>query len=478
MTAFPLALTYDDVLLVPRRSGVQSRGDVSTASRFTRALTLAAPIVAANMETVCEARMAIEMARVGGIGVIHRFLTVGAQVAEVERVKRAENLVIVNPYAIAGTASIADARAEMRLRDVSSLLVVDEAGRLAGILTTRDLVLSPAPSDRVTLHATPLDRLITAPVDTDTEAARELLHRHRLEKLPIVDGDGRATGLITMRDLVALRDRPLASKDARGRLLVGAAIGVRGDWIERSHALVAAGADALVLDIAHGHAEHAVRALEQLRSELPGTQLVAGNVATGDGARDLCLAGADAVKVGVGPGSACTTRIVAGVGVPQLTAVLDAVAACREHDVPVIADGGIREPGDVAKAIAAGAETVMVGNLLAGTDESPGVVVKRGGQKFKVYRGMASAEATRVRMAAEGAEPQEGTELTQVVPEGVEATVPYSDGAAGIVGRLVGGLRSAMSYADARSVAEFHANAQFVQITYAGLIESRPHDLH
>ena len=319
---------------------------------------------------------------------------------------------------------------------------------------------------------------MTAPVGIGLDEARELLHRHRLEKLPIVDDAGRATGLVTMRDLVAMRDRPGATKDARGRLLVAAAIGVRGDWIERSHALVAAGADALVLDIAHGHAEHAVHALEHLRSELPGVQLVAGNVATGDGARDLCLAGADAVKVGVGPGSACTTRIVAGVGVPQLTAVLDAVRACREFDVPVIADGGIREPGDVAKAIAAGAESVMVGNLLAGTDESPGTVVKRGGQKFKVYRGMASAEATLVRMAAEGVDPPEGTEFTQVVPEGVEATVPYRDAAAGIVGRLVGGLRSAMSYADARSINEFHANAQFVQITYAGLIESRPHDLH
>ncbi len=280
-----------------------------------------------------------------------------------------------------------------------------------------------------------------------------------------------------MRDLMALRERPHASKDERGQLLVAAAVGVRGDWLERSHALVAAGADALVLDIAHGHADHAVRALERLRSELPDAQLVAGNVATGEGAADLCRAGADAVKVGVGPGSACTTRVVAGVGVPQLTAVLDAVAACREHDVPVIADGGIREPGDVAKAIAAGAETVMVGNLLAGTDESPGRLVTRGGQKFKVYRGMASAEAARIRQTAEGVEPPDGTEFTQVVPEGVEAAVPYRGDAGQVVHRLIGGLRSAMSYADAHSIAEFHANARFVRITTAGLIESRPHDL-
>jgi len=279
-----------------------------------------------------------------------------------------------------------------------------------------------------------------------------------------------------MRDLMALRERPHASKDHRGQLLVAAAVGVRGDWLERSHALVAAGADALVLDIAHGHADHAVAALERLRSELPDIQLVAGNVATGEGAADLCRAGADAVKVGVGPGSACTTRVVAGVGVPQLTAVLDAVEACREHDVPVIADGGIRDPGDVAKAIAAGAETVMVGNLLAGTDESPGRLVTRGGQKFKVYRGMASAEAARVRMTAEGVEQPEGTEFA-TVPEGVEATVPHRGEAALVVHRLVGGLRSAMSYSDARSIAEFHQNARFVRITSAGLIESRPHDL-
>jgi IMP dehydrogenase len=259
--------------------------------------------------------------------------------------------------------------------------------------------------------------------------------------------------------------------------LVGAAVGVRDDYLERAQALVGAGVDALVLDIAHGHAEHAVQALRRLRSQLPDAQLVAGNVATAEGAAELCDGGADAVKVGVGPGSACTTRIVAGVGVPQLTAVLDAVAVCRQNEVPVIADGGIREPGDVAKAIAAGAETVMVGNLLAGTDESPGTIVRRGGQKMKVYRGMASAEATRVRMAAEGIEPPEGTEFTQVVPEGVEAAVPHRGAAAEIVGRLVGGLRSAMSYADARSIADFHANARFVRITSAGLIESRPHDL-
>jgi IMP dehydrogenase len=472
---FPLALTYDDVLLVPRRSGIGSRGQVDTTARFTRGLAVTSPVIAANMETVTEARMAIAMARAGGLGVVHRFLPLAQQVAEVERVKRAENLVIARPYAIAATATVAEARELMAEREVRSLLVTAADGRLDGILTTRDLVLAE-PGDTVAQHATPRDRLVTASPGVALDEARELLHRHRIEKLPLVDAQGFAAGLVTMRDLIALRERPQASKDHRGQLLVAAAIGVRGDWRERAKALVEAGADALVLDIAHGHADHAVAALEMLRGELSDVQLVAGNVATGEGADDLCRAGADAVKVGVGPGSACTTRIVAGVGVPQLTAVLDAVEACRPHDVPVIADGGIREPGDVAKAIAAGAETVMVGNLLAGTDESPGRLVTRGGQKFKVYRGMASAEAARIRLTAEGVEPPDGTEFT-TVPEGVEAAVPHRGDASQVVHRLVGGLRSAMSYSDARTIAEFHANARFVRITSAGLIESRPHDL-
>jgi IMP dehydrogenase len=421
--------------------------------------------------------MAIAMARAGGVGIIHRFLTVGDQVAMVERVKRAENLVIEAPYRVPDTATVGEARALMRLHDVSSLLLEDAEGLLAGILTPRDLLLDPPAGDPVTRHATPRERLITAPPGTDIDAARDLLHANRIEKLPLVHPDGRIAGLVTVRDLVALRERPHASKDDRGRLLVGAAVGVRGDYLDRSAALVEAGVDLLVLDIAHGHADHAVAALERIRENHAATQLVAGNVATAEGADDLCRAGAAAVPVGVGPGSVCTTRVVAGVGVPQLSAVVEAVAACRPHGVPVIADGGIRAPGDAAKAIAAGAETVMVGNMLAGTEESPGTTVTRDGRPVKVYRGMASAAAAARRMAVEGVEPPEGTEFTEVVPEGVESTVPYRGPASAVVHDLVGGLRSAMSYSDARTIPEFQEKARFVRITTAGLAESLPHGL-
>jgi IMP dehydrogenase len=469
---FPLALTYDDVLLQPRRSGVASRADVDTTARFTRSLSLAAPIVAANMETVCEDRMAIAMARAGGIGVIHRFLPIERQVGEVERVKRAEGYVIDRPWTIGPGATIGEARRVMEAHGSSGLLLVEPDGQLLGIFTHRDLAAAAGDGEPASAYATPRERLITAPVGVDLAAARRLLLGHRVEKLPVVDAEGRLHGLITLRDIHALQERPDASKDDRGRLLAAAAVGVRGDYLERAQALAAAGCDALVLDIAHGHAEHALSALEALRSALGDeAQLVAGNVATAEGADDLCRAGADAVKVGVGPGSACTTRIVAGVGVPQLTAVLDCARVAAAHGVPVIADGGVRAAGDVAKALAAGASTAMVGNLLAGTDESPGTTVTRNGGRYKVYRGMASAAAAQRRADTEG------VALTQAVPEGVEAVVPYRGEAAAIVAELVGGLRSAMSYSDSPTITAFHERARFVRITSAGLIESRPHDV-
>jgi IMP dehydrogenase len=471
----PLALSYDDVLLVPRRSSIRSRRDVDVATRFTRRLRLSVPVVSANMDTVTESEMAITMARAGGLGIIHRFLTVERQVGEVARVKRAQALVIDDPHTIGPEASMAEALSEMGRLDVTALMVVREDGLLLGILTRRDLSLQDDPALTVEALMTPRERLVTAPAGTTGEAARLILRESRLEKLPLVHPDGRLAGLITARDLRQWSERPEATKDPRGRLAVGAAIGVRGDFLERARALTDAGADVLVLDIAHGHAERAIAAVGQVREALGSdVDIVAGNVVTPEGALDLVRAGADAVKVGVGPGSVCTTRVVAGVGLPQLTAVMECAEVCAAEGIPVIADGGIRAGGDVAKAIAAGAETVMVGNLLAGTPESPGVVVVRNGQRVKVFRGMASAGAAASRPTEEG---DDDTEFIPVVPEGVEAVVPLRDSAALVVHALVGGLRSGMSYSDARTIPDLHRNARFVRITPGGLRESLPHDV-
>lgn len=467
----PLALSYDDVMLVPLRSGIRSRREVDTATRFTRRLRLSVPLVSANMDTVTESSMSIAMARVGGLGIIHRFLTVEQQAREVARVKRAEALVIEDPHTVRSDAPFDEARRIMAEHGVSGLVVVDAERRLAGMLTSRDIGM--VPDARVVSDAmTPRNRLAVGRVDTSGEEALAIMREARVEKLPLVGDDDHLAGLVTMRDLLQHAERPEATTDARGRLAVGAAIGVRGDYLERSRALVAAGADVLVLDIAHGHAEHAVRAVGAVREAIAdAVDVVAGNVATAEGARDLCLAGAAAVKVGVGPGSVCTTRIVAGVGVPQLSAVMACAEACAEHDVPVIADGGIRYPGDVAKAIGAGAESVMIGGLLAGTPESPGDVVTREGRRVKVFRGMASAPAAEARAHAED------DEFVPTVPEGVETVVPLRDPAAEIVRNLVGGLRSGMSYSNAATIAQMHANATFVRITTAGLHESHPHAL-
>jgi IMP dehydrogenase len=469
-----LGLSYDDVLLVPQRGAILSRSDIDVRSRLTRRIDLAMPVVSANMDTVTEARMAVAMARAGGIGVIHRFLSPEQQVEEVTRVKRAEALVIDDPHTLPVDATLGHAQAEMSRHGVSGLVVLEANGRVAGILTHRDMLLRDDPATPVRTLMTPRDRLVTAPPGTSAERAGELLRDNRVEKLPLVHDDGRLAGLITLRDLLQRIERPQATKDARGRLAVGAAIGVRGDFRERARALAEAGADVLVLDIAHGHTERALAAIGEVREWVGDVEIIAGNVATAEGARDLVAAGADAVKVGVGPGSVCTTRVVAGVGVPQLSAVMECAEVCARADVPVIADGGIRAGGDVAKAIGAGASTVMVGNLLAGTPEAPGVVVTRNGQRVKVFRGMASAGAAEARRAAEA---DNGTDFFPTVPEGVEAVVPLRDAAAVIVENLVGGLRSGMSYSNARTIAEMQENARFVRITPGGLKESHPHDV-
>jgi IMP dehydrogenase len=471
----PLGLTFDDVLLVPRRSDVTSRSQVDTRSKFSRRIEVAIPIVSANMDAVTESEMAIEMAREGGIGVIHRFLTVEQQVGEVRRVKRAESIVIEHPYVFTPDRTVRDAVQFMEEHGSAGLLIIDGDEELLGMVTARDLLFADDPDRPLSTVMTPRERLTTAPPGTGLEAARRILHEHRIEKLPLVDAQGRLRGLITSRDIQSRLKHPHATKDAKGRLRVGAAIGVRGDYLERAEALVTEEADALVLDVAHGHTESALRALERLRERFPDTDLVAGNVATAEGTTDLIARGADAVKVGVGPGSTCTTRIVTGAGVPQLTAIMAAAAAASGTDVPLIADGGIRNSGDMTKALAAGAQTVMLGNLLAGTGESPGALIIRNGRQYKTYRGMASLWAAAKRQALDA--PLEEDDLSQIVAEGVEATVPYRGRAADVLAQLVGGLRSGMSYCGARTIAELHQRAEFIRITPAGMRESLPHDI-
>ncbi len=474
----PLALTYDDVLLVPCRSAVTSRRDVDTSTRLTRELRLNIPIIAANMDTVTEARMARAMAREGGIGVIHRFMPIEQEAAEVQRVKRPEEAIGGRQlHTISPHRKVGDAITLMGRHNVNSLLVVGDGDRLLGIVTSRDVLFAEDTSHPIDRVMTGGDHLVTAPVGTRLEEARRILHEHRLEKLPLVDDTGHLRGLITARDVLRLTEHPNAARDAQGRLLVGAAIGAVGDFLPRAEALVAAEVDVLVVDIAHGHSEHALRATREVKRAFPHVQLIAGNVATADGVRDLADAGADAIKVGVGPGAACSTRIVAGVGVPQLTALFDCVAVADELDLPIIADGGVRTSGDLTKALAAGAATVMVGSLLAGTEESPGRTVLRNGMRYKVYRGMASEGASESRRVRESSEDVLDELAAAVVPEGVEAVVPYRGSLAEVLYQHVGGLRSGMSYLNARCLSELRRNARFVRMTDAGRAESRPHDL-
>jgi IMP dehydrogenase len=474
----PLALTYDDVLLVPCRSGVTSRRDVDTSTRLTRDLRLNIPIVSANMDTVTEARMARAMAREGGIGVIHRFMPIEQEAAEVQRVKRPEETVGGRHlHTIAPTRTLGEAIKLMGRHNVNSLLVVGENDRLLGIVTSRDVLFAEDPSQPVERIMTGGEHLVTAPVGTRLEQARRILHEHRLEKLPLVDSTGHLRGLITARDVLRLTEHPKAARDSQGRLLVGAAIGAVGDYMERAQALVEAEVDVLVVDIAHGHSEHALRATRHVKDAFPEVQLIGGNVATGEGTRDLADAGADAIKVGVGPGAACSTRVVAGVGVPQLTAVFDCVAAAAQLGLPVIADGGVRNSGDLTKALAAGAETAMVGSLLAGTEESPGRTVLRNGVRFKVYRGMASLGAVEARRQRESSEDVLDELAAAVVPEGVEAVVDYRGSVADLLYQQVGGLRSGMSYLNARTMEDLRRNARFVRMSDAGRAESKPHDL-
>jgi IMP dehydrogenase len=467
-------LTFDDVLLVPAESHVLPN-DVSTTTRFTREIELAIPIVSAAMDTVTEARMAIALAREGGIGVLHRNLSIPEQAAEVDKVKRSEAGMISEPITLPPDAPVRAALELMARYRISGVPITDAAGTLVGILTNRDLRFEGDDSQPVSALMTSRN-LVTAPIGTTLEEAEEILNRHKIEKLPVVDSDGRLRGLITVKDIQKRVEYPLATKDEQGRLRVAAAVGVGPDAMERAAALVESGADALVVDTAHGHSHGVVEMVRTLKERLD-VQLVAGNIATAEAAEALIDAGADAVKAGVGPGATCTTRVVAGVGVPQVTAIYDCMKAAEPHGVPVIADGGVTSSGDIAKALAAGADAVMTGALLAGTDESPGDVVLSHGERFKEYRGMGSLGAMKARGFSKDRYFQGDVEdVEKMVPEGIEGRIGYKGPLRHVVHQLIGGLRQAMGYCGAPTVAELK-HAQFVRITGAGLRESHPHDL-
>jgi IMP dehydrogenase len=467
-------LAFDDVLLVPAESEVLPN-DVSTRTRLTREIEVAIPVVSAAMDTVTEARLAIALARVGGIGIVHRNLSIEDQVAEVDKVKRSEAGMIVEPVTLPPEAPVAEALALMAHYRISGVPITDAGGTLVGILTNRDLRFETDTSQPVSALMTATN-LITAPVGTTLAEAEQILHRNKVEKLPVVDADGRLRGLITVKDISKRQEYPDATKDAQGRLRVGAAVGVGSDALERAEALVGAGVDVLVLDTAHGHSRGVLDMARQM-SRLD-VELAAGNVSTAEGADALIQAGVDGVKVGQGPGAACTTRVVAGVGVPQVTAVYDCARVCAAAGVPLIADGGIRNSGDVAKAIAAGADTVMLGSALAGTDEAPGEVILVQGERFKEYRGMGSLGAMKARSFSKDRYFQGDVEdVEKLVPEGIEGRVPYKGPVQAVVHQLVGGLRQSMGYCGAATIEEMKANTRFVRISSAGLQESHPHDM-
>ncbi|CAI9832629.1 MAG: IMP dehydrogenase [Nitrosopumilus sp.] len=467
-------LTFDDVLLVPKYSDISSRSQTDLGTRLSRNIRLNIPFVSANMDTVTESSMAVAMARAGGIGIIHRFLTIAEQAGEVLKVKRSGSVVIESPYTIPPDRTVGGALAYAAEKGVSGLLVAGPDGRLAGIITERDLLFA----DHAGRVADVMTRdVVTARPGVSAEEAKRLMHEHRIEKLPITDGTGQIRGLVTSKDITNAADYPDASKDGKGRPLVGAAVGVRGDFLERSEALLGAGADVLVVDIAHGHSENELGTVRSIKKAFPDCELIAGNIATAAGAEDLIRAGVDAVKVGVGSGSICITRVVTGSGVPQLTAVMDCAAACRDHGVPLISDGGTRTSGDATKALAAGASSVMLGGMLGGTDESPGTVLTKNGKRFKVYRGMASLAASIGRKAKEGAAPPPDADLNDYVAEGVEAMVPHKGSVTDIIKQLAGGLRSGLSYCGAHTIPQMQENAEFIKMSRAGFAESQPHDV-
>jgi len=471
--AIPLALTFDDVLLRPARSAVLPTA-ANTETRVTREIRLKIPIVASAMDTVTESAMAIAMAQAGGLGVIHKNLDIERQAAEVRRVKKFESGMVVDPVTIGPDARLCDALKLMKDHNISGVPVtLPGDGRLVGIITNRDVRFADDPAMPVSELMT--KKLVTAPENVTREEAKRLLHQHRIEKLLVVDENGRCIGLVTVKDIDKAARFPDAAKDEQGRLRCAAATGVGDEGFRRAEALADAGVDVIVVDTAHGNSDGVIGSVERIRRISNRIQIIGGNVATADGAKALIDAGADAVKIGIGPGSICTTRIVAGVGVPQLTAIMETAEACAERDVPAIADGGVKSSGDLAKAIAAGAECVMVGSLLGGTDESPGDVFIYQGRSYKSYRGMGSLGA--MQMGSKDRYFQLDVSAEKLVPEGIEGRVPYKGALSGVIHQLLGGLRSSMGYMGCESIGKFRSEAKFVRITNAGVRESHAHDV-
>lgn len=465
-------LTFDDVLLIPGKSDV-TPNMINLGTRLAGNITLKTPIMTAAMDTVTEAKMAIAIAREGGIGIIHKNMTIEQQADEVDKVKRSENGVIVNPFSLTADRYIYDADELMGKYKISGVPIVDNQGKLVGIITNRDMRFISDYDTKIGDVMTK-DNLITAPIGTTLEQAQEILRAHKIEKLPLVDDNGYLKGLITIKDIEKAIQYPNSARDKGGRLLCGAAIGVTADVLERAGALIEAQADVLVLDSAHGHSKNIMKCLKMVKEAYPEIPVIAGNIATAEAAEDLIAAGADCLKVGIGPGSICTTRVVAGIGVPQITAVYDVAKVAQKHNIPVIADGGIKYSGDIVKALAAGANVVMLGSLLAGCEEAPGETEIFQGRSFKVYRGMGSLGAmacgSKDRYFQEGAK--------KLVPEGVEGRVPFKGSVADTIFQLVGGIRSGMGYCGCVDIPTLHEKSQFVRITGAGLKESHPHDIY
>ena len=469
----PEGLTFDDVLLVPAYSEVLPR-EVSVVTRFSRNIQLNIPIVSAAMDTVTEAPLAIALAREGGIGVIHKNMSIAEQAAHVRKVKRAENGMIYDPITISKDDTVGDALALMKENKIGGIPVVAPDQHLIGIVTNRDLRFQRDMNRKIDEVMTK-DNIITTNPTTDMEAVSQILQEHRIEKLPVVDKENKLVGLITYKDITKAKDKPMACKDAKGRLRVAAGVGVTADTLDRMQALVDAGADAIVIDTAHGHSMYVIEKLKEAKKRFPDIDIVVGNIATGEAAKALVEAGADGVKVGIGPGSICTTRVVAGVGVPQLSAVYDVAKALKGTGIPLIADGGLRYSGDVVKALAAGGCCVMIGSLVAGTEESPGETIIFNGRKFKSYRGMGSLEA--MEHGSKDRYFQSGTsDVKKLVPEGIAARVPYKGTLYEVIYQLVGGLRAGMGYCGAANIERLH-DAKFTRITNAGVLESHPHDV-